>query len=197
MTSQLTIVMKKAKMLHAEQRITKDMTIGDLVQSYPSVVEILLDEGVHCIGCGASYFETIEQGLLGHGKSKEEIDRVVKSLNEAIPKETGSKDGIIVTEIAANKLKELLKKEKKGTALRISILKGGCSGFQYEFAFDDKIKKADKVFDISGIAFVIDKKSLSKIKGARIDYLDSLTGAGFKVSNPNASSTCGCGQSFN
>ncbi len=175
--------------------ITRDMTIGDLVQKYPSVVEILLDEGVHCVGCGASYFETIAQGLSGHGKSDEEIDDVVKRLNEAIPKEEGSSDGLIVTEKAISKLKELMK-DKQGFALRISVLKGGCSGYQYEFAFDDETTKDDDAFMISGVKFVTDKESMTKLKGSKIDYLDSLTGAGFKVSNPNASHTCGCGQSF-
>lgn len=180
----------------SKQLITRQMTIGDLVAQYPSVVEVLLDEGVHCVGCGASYFETIEQGLAGHGKSDEEINDVVKRLNEAIPAELGSSEGLIVTETASNKLKELLKQQKGDFGLRISVLKGGCSGYQYEFAFDDEVNDNDKVFDVSGVKFVIDNESFSKLKGSKIDYLDSLTGAGFKVSNPNASHTCGCGQSF-
>ncbi|HME86821.1 MAG TPA: iron-sulfur cluster assembly accessory protein [Candidatus Nanoarchaeia archaeon] len=178
-------------------QITKDMTIGDLVQSYPSVVEILMDEGVHCVGCGAAYFETIEQGLMGHGKSPEEVELIVKQLNEAIPKEEGSQETLLVTETAASKLKELMKEEKEGTFLRISVLKGGCSGQQYEFALDDVKKADDNIFEIMGIKFAVNNESLPQLKGSRVDYLDSLTGAGFKVSNPNAHSTCGCGQSFN
>jgi iron-sulfur cluster assembly accessory protein len=181
---------------HQKQLITRNMTIGDLVAQYPSVVEVLLDEGVHCVGCGASYFETIEQGLAGHGKTDEEIDDVVKRLNEAVPKEEGSSEALLITEKAADKLKELLKQQKGEFGLRISVLKGGCSGLQYEFAFDDETSKDDNVFNISGVKFVVDKESFEKLKGSRIDYLDSLTGAGFKVSNPNASHTCGCGQSF-
>jgi iron-sulfur cluster assembly accessory protein len=180
-----------------EQRITRNMTIGDLVQLYPSVVEVLLDEGVHCVGCGASYFETIEQGLAGHGKSDEEINDVVKRLNDAIPAEEGTSESLVVTEKAAEKLKELLKEQKGNFGLRISVLKGGCSGLQYEFAFDDESTDKDSVFEISGVKFIVDKESLEKLKGSRVDYLDSLTGAGFKISNPNAHSTCGCGQSFN
>ncbi len=179
------------------QAITKDMTIGDLVQLYPSVVEILLDEGVHCVGCGAAYFETIEQGLMGHGKSAEDVELIVKQLNEAIPKEEGSNDTLIVTETAASKLKELLKEEKEGSFLRISVLKGGCSGQQYEFALEADKKDDDNMFEIMGIKFAVNNESLPHLKGSKIDYLDSLTGAGFKVSNPNAHSTCGCGQSFN
>ena len=68
---------------------------------------------------------------------------------------------------------------------------------QYEFAFDTEKKNDDNLFEISGVRFAINNESLPKLKGARVDYLDSLTGAGFKVSNPNAHSTCGCGQSFN
>jgi len=179
-----------------QAKITKDMTIGDLVAQYPSVVEVLLDEGVHCVGCGASYFETIQQGLMGHGKTEEEVNDVVKRLNDAIPSEEGNNDSLLITEKAASKLKELLSNQKGDFGLRISVLKGGCSGSQYEFAFDDETSKDDKIFEISGVRFIVDKESFEKLKGARIDYLDSLTGAGFKVSNPNASHTCGCGQSF-
>lgn len=179
-----------------QQLITKDMTIGELVQLYPSVTEILLDEGVHCVGCGASYFETIEQGLSGHGKTQEEINDVVKRMNEAIPKEEGNAESIVVTENAAQKLKEILAEEAPGSALRIAILKGGCSGYQYEFSIDAEIKKDDNVFEILGVKFIVDAESFGKMKGSRIDYIDALTGAGFKVSNPNAEHTCGCGQSF-
>jgi len=179
------------------QKITRNMTIGDFVQQYPSSVEVLLNEGVHCVGCGASYFETIAQGLASHGKTDEEIDDCVKRLNESIPKEEGSAQTFIVTDKASNKLKELLSTRKEGTAFRISVSEGGCSGFQYIFSFDDKVEKDDDVLNISGIKLVISKETLSKIKGSKIDYLDTLTGAGFKISNPNAASTCGCGQSFN
>ena len=60
------------------------MTIGELVQLYPSVVEILIEEGVRCVGCGAAHFETIEEGLSSHGKTEEEIDAIIKKMNEVI-----------------------------------------------------------------------------------------------------------------
>lgn len=60
------------------------MTIGELVQQYPSVVEILIEEGVRCVGCGAAHFETIEEGLSSHGKTEEEIDAIIEKLNKAI-----------------------------------------------------------------------------------------------------------------
>ncbi|NQU98957.1 DUF1858 domain-containing protein [Candidatus Woesearchaeota archaeon] len=69
-----------------KKKITKDMRIGELAQQHPETVEILLEEGVHCVGCGAAFFETIEQGLALHGKSKKEIDDVVTRMNEQIEK---------------------------------------------------------------------------------------------------------------
>lgn len=183
--------------IQAEQKITKDMTIGELVQKYPSTVEILLAEGVHCIGCGASYWETIEQGLAGHGKNEEEISAVVKKLNEAIPKEAGNSEILIITEKAANKLKEILKSQnKEGFGLRIQVTSGGCSGHQYSFDFEKNASEEDHVIEVSGVNFFVDAQSMPMLKGSKVDYVESLQGAGFKISNPNAKQTCGCGQSF-
>ena len=180
-----------------QQKITKDMTIGDLVKLYPSTVEVLMGEGVHCVGCGASYWETIEQGLASHGKTDEQIADVVKRLNEAIPNEVGSSDKVIVTEKAANKLKEILKSQnKEGMGLRIQVMSGGCSGYQYGFDFEDKAKENDTVIEVLEVKFYVDNESLSMIRGAKVDYVESLQGAGFKISNPKAEHTCGCGQSF-
>src|SRR3989344_821295 len=94
-----------------EQKITKEMMIGEFVESYPQLVDILLAEGVHCIGCGASGFESIEEGLMGHGKTDEEIDDVMKRLNESL-KEEATED-LIGTEKAATKLNEILKSNNK------------------------------------------------------------------------------------
>ncbi|MBC8500368.1 MAG: DUF1858 domain-containing protein [Nanoarchaeota archaeon] len=74
----------KQKQKVAKQKITKDMTIGEVAQNFPAAIEILLAEGVHCVGCGAAFFETIEQGLMVHGKSEKEIDKVLKRMNEHV-----------------------------------------------------------------------------------------------------------------
>ncbi len=178
------------------EAITRDMTIGDMVQKYPSAVEVLLEEGVHCVGCGAAYFETIEQGLAGHGKTEEEINDVLKRLNDSIPKEEGNEE-LTITENAVNKVKGLLsKREKKNEALRVKVTSGGCAGQQYHFEFSDKKSEEDQEIKIDGVKFFIDNESMKQLKGSKIDYVDGLTGAGFKISNPNAKSTCGCGQSF-
>ena len=174
--------------------ITKDMTIGELVQQYPSVVEILMDEGVSCVGCGAAYFETIEEGLAGHGRNEEEVTAIVEKLNQAIPEEKGD-DNLTITENAAAKAKEILAK-KNIQAIRIGVSSGGCAGFEYHFSFENVKGKDDAVVEVDGVKFLVDNASLEKLKGAKVDYVDSLTSAGFKITNPNAKRTCGCGQSF-
>lgn len=72
------------KLPESEQKITKDMMIGDLIVNFPKAVEILMDEGIGCIGCGGAAYESIEQGLVGHGKSEEEIKNILEKMNEAI-----------------------------------------------------------------------------------------------------------------
>lgn len=170
------------------------MTIGELVQRYPSIVEILMEEGVHCVGCGAAYFETIEEGLAGHGRSEEEVDAIVEKLNNAIPKESGD-DNLTITENAAAKAKEILVK-KNMQGIRIEVSAGGCAGFEYGFSFENQQNDNDAVVEVDGVKFFVDNASLEKLKGAKVDYVDSLTSAGFKITNPNAKRTCGCGQSF-
>ena len=194
--------MKDAKHQEAEiqHTITKDMLIGDLVSLYPEAVDPLLEEGVHCVGCGASNFETIEQGLLGHGASEQDVTRVIEKLNKAVeesrkyPSNPGS---VTITEGVADKVGELLKKQKKPMeGLRISVVPGGCSGFQYGFEFAEKKDKEDQVLEVKGVKFFIDSNSMDLMKGSKIEYVESLQGSGFKISNPNAHGSCGCGKSF-
>lgn len=80
-------------------------------------------------------------------------------------------------------------------ALRVYIEGGGCSGFSYRFKLDEK-RKDDFVFDESGVTFVVDPMSMQQLKGSVIDYLEDFTRSGFEVKNPNATATCGCGESF-
>lgn len=176
--------------------ITKDMTIGELVQKYPSVAEVLQEEGVHCVGCGSSYYETIAEGLAGHGRSDEEIQEVVEKLNAAIPAESGNEE-LIITDKAADKLKEILRNSNKnGAGLKVTVVKGGCAGKEYAFQITSEPAQGDIIHTINGVKFFIDEHSSQDLKGAKIDYVDSLTNAGFKISNPNAVKSCACGQSF-
>lgn len=180
------------------QLIAKDMTIGDVVAKYPSCIEALQSAGVHCVGCHVSYFETLEQGFKGHGMSDEEIDAVITKLNAAV-EESKFEEGkeFIVTNKAAEKLKEVLKENsKESSGLRVEIVPGGCSGFQYGLELDDSTTDLDLIFEEKGVKIIISKENMNFLKGAKLDYADSLQGGGFKISNPNAHSSCGCGQSF-
>ena len=185
-------------------KITKDTTIGEIVEKYPQVVETLMSFGVHCVGCHVSPFESLEMGFKGHGLDDATIEEAVKKLNEEIensPKQEESKEidiknpKINVTENAAKKIKALIKQEKK-TGLRISVLPGGCSGYQYGMELDDNSTENDIVVEQRGIKIFIDKESIKKLNGSNVDYIDSLQGAGFKIDNPVATKTCGCGNSF-
>ena len=101
-----------------------------------------------------------------------------------------------MTENAVLKVAEyLLDEENKGKALRVFVEGGGCSGFQYGLAFDDPAED-DSVLEFGKIKVLVDPASAEYVKGASIDFIDSLSGSGFKVQNPNAKSTCGCGSLF-
>jgi iron-sulfur cluster assembly protein len=180
-----------------ENSITKNMTIGDVVQQYPHLAEILLENGVHCVGCGARYFETLEMGFKGHGMTDEQVDAIVKKLNQAIKNNPAQGETITITQKAAEKLKEILAKEnKEGYALRVQVIKGGCAGNSYGLDFDKDQKEDDTLIEAYGIRLLADAKSLPLVRGAKIDYVDALQNAGFRISNPNAKRNCGCGQSF-
>ena len=101
------------------------------------------------------------------------------------------------TESAANKVKALVEEEKNPKLkLRVSVDGGGCSGFQYAFAFDENVNDDDTVVEKNGATVLVDVTSMQYLNGSEVDYLEGLEGARFVVNNPNAKSTCGCGSSF-
>jgi len=104
---------------------------------------------------------------------------------------------INVSETAASKITELLIEEQKaGGGLRVFVQGGGCSGFQYGFTFDEIVNDDDTAMAKNGVTLLIDAMSLQYLAGAEIDYKDDLQGAQFVIKNPNATTTCGCGSSF-
>ena len=104
---------------------------------------------------------------------------------------------VLFTESAANKVKVLVEEEKNpNLKLRVSVDGGGCSGFQYGFAFDENIGDDDTVIEKNGATLLVDVTSMQYLNGSEVDYLEGLEGARFVVNNPNAKSTCGCGSSF-
>ncbi|MCA1586416.1 MAG: iron-sulfur cluster insertion protein ErpA [Acidobacteria bacterium] len=105
---------------------------------------------------------------------------------------------ITVTESAAGKIKELLAEENKTeSGLRVFVQGGGCSGFQYGLMIEESGGVGDQLYESNGIRLFVDPVSISYLKGAEVDFVDTITGGGFTIKNPNATSTCGCGQSFN
>ena len=100
-----------------------------------------------------------------------------------------------VSKSALKRIVEVSKKNKK-KFFRISIDGGGCQGFSYKFDFDDKITENDKVLDYNEVKILIDSTSLGFINDAKLDFVEDMIGSYFKISNPKATSTCGCGISF-
>ncbi|HUO87846.1 MAG TPA: iron-sulfur cluster insertion protein ErpA [Rhizomicrobium sp.] len=103
---------------------------------------------------------------------------------------------VTVSARAARRIAEILKAEPAHTMLRLAVMGGGCSGFQYSFTLDDQRMDDDLVVERDGATVLIDPVSLDFLKGAEIDFSNELIGAAFKVNNPNAQSSCGCGTSF-
>ncbi len=104
---------------------------------------------------------------------------------------------VTLTPNAIAKVKEIMaQQDPVPTGLRIGVVGGGCSGFSYSMQFDNSPGMMDKVFDMDGLKVYVDATSIMYLNGCRVDYVESLEGAGFKFENPNVKSTCGCGSSF-
>jgi iron-sulfur cluster assembly accessory protein len=101
-----------------------------------------------------------------------------------------------LTESAAVKIKQLLVEEEDVNVLRVAIQGGGCSGFQYGLGFDRGPQEGDLELSLHGVDVVVDPFSAPYLRGAEIDYVDTIQAAGFAINNPNAVSSCGCGHSF-
>src|SRR3989344_9591791 len=103
---------------------------------------------------------------------------------------------ISLTEKAANKVKQMIAKEKKeGYGFRLGITMGGCSGYMYEIGLEKEAKSGDLIIEDKGVKIFINSESIAFMKGSTVDYINALVNAGFKVNNPNAKRSCGCGHS--
>ncbi|HLH31162.1 MAG TPA: iron-sulfur cluster insertion protein ErpA [Terriglobia bacterium] len=105
---------------------------------------------------------------------------------------------LLLTKKAEDKVKEIMSEQPEPYAgLRIQVVGGGCSGFQYRMGFDKNFNdQSDAIFEFDGLKVFIDKQSLLYMDGAEVDYVEGLHGAGFKFNNPNSTGSCGCGSSF-
>jgi iron-sulfur cluster assembly protein/iron-sulfur cluster insertion protein len=107
-------------------------------------------------------------------------------------------DPVTLSDVAAAKVAELLADEAAGEklALRVAVKSGGCSGFSYDMFFDSEVAEDDVLRTFGTVSVVVDKESAEMLSGSSLDYADGLNGAGFHITNPNATRTCGCGSSF-
>ncbi len=182
--------------------ITEDMPIGDIVLKYPEIIDDLQAIGVHCVGCHSATYEPLGEGLRGHGMSDRDVYSAIHKLNETVKKyaqtKKESEGSFTFTESAAKKAIEFMKQEQKeGYFLRFAVTPGGCSGFSYDLHFDNKTTKNDIVVTKFGLTAVADKEVMSFAAGTVINYVEGLSGSGFKVENPSSHGGCGCGKSFN
>jgi iron-sulfur cluster assembly accessory protein len=181
--------------------ITRQTTVGDVFEMFPDKAmklgEKMLSYGLHCVGCHVNTMETIEMGARGHGFDEETIDNLIKELNEVANAKAEKVKDFAITPGAVAKIKDLAAKEKKeGQGLRIKVVPGGCAGFTYDFQFANKKEEGDFVVKAEDLEIYIDQESRIHLKGATMDYIDSLMGSGFTIENPNAKKACGCGSSF-
>jgi iron-sulfur cluster insertion protein len=110
----------------------------------------------------------------------------------------GAPPSLVFTDAAAAKVSELIREESNpNLKLRVFVQGGGCSGFQYGFTFDENLEEGDTRVENGGVTLLIDPMSIQYLAGAEIDYKEDIEGAQFVIRNPNATTTCGCGSSFN
>lgn len=119
-------------------------------------------------------------------------------MNEVTAIAATPSQALIFSAAAAGKVRQLIEEESNPELkLRVYIQGGGCSGFQYGFAFEDEVAEDDFAIERDGVTLLVDSTSLQYLVGAEIDYKEDLQGAQFVIRNPNAKTTCGCGSSFN
>jgi iron-sulfur cluster assembly accessory protein len=182
-----------------EEKISRDMTIDEIFKKFPhkspKLAQEMTNAGLHCVGCSASTWETLEAGMLGHGMVESDIDHLLSKLNQILS-EKEDLTTITITERAARKYQEILEEEgKSGWGIRFGERAAGCSGFEYFLDYSEKAKPGDLVLESNGVEIHLHEKSKARLMGSVIDYVDGLQGSGFKITNPNVKSSCGCGNS--
>lgn len=183
----------------ATKRIHRQMTIEEILSLFPYKAQRLSQEitnaGLHCVGCHAATWETLEAGMLGHGMNEEAIDRLVFRLNSLL-EEAVDASTITITPRAAKKYLEILEEEgKQGWGIRFAERMAGCNGFEYALDYSEKALPDDTIFESLGLQIHINNAMVNRLIGSEIDFVDGLRGSGFKISNPNVKSSCGCGTS--
>jgi len=188
-----------------QQLVTKEMTMGEILEKYPYAAEIMEQFGLHCTGCHVNLYESLESGVRGHGLPENVIINLVKALNETVEKKGSlpivqvqdNKSDLVLTDAAVGKLKGVLEQQdKKDYGIRVQVIPGGCSGYMYSMDLEKKAAGSDSVIEFSGVKVFMDENSRKMLRGTEVDYVETLQGGGFKFNNPNAHGSCGCGKSF-
>jgi len=182
-----------------DQKIYRHMTIESILGMFPYKAQRLSQEitnaGLHCVGCHAATWETLEQGMYGHGKTDVEIESLIDRLN-ALLKEEVDRTTITITARAAKKYLLILESEgKQGWGIRFDEKMSGCNGFEYVLDYSQNPQEGDVIYISQGIEIHVKKTQEERLLGSEIDYIDGLQGSGFKISNPNVKSSCSCGSS--
>ena len=182
-----------------QEMIHPQMTIEEILSNFPHKAQKLAQEltnaGLHCVGCQAATWETLEVGMLGHGMSQDDIKKLTAKLNNVLLEKTDS-NTITLTPRAAKKYLQILEEEGKiGWGVRFTEKMAGCNGFEYVLDYSEKALEDDAVFISQEIEIHIKKDLVDRLLGSEIDFIDALQNSGFKVTNPNVRSACGCGTS--
>lgn len=163
-----------------------DMTIGDVVDKFPETAEVMLGYGLHCVGCAVNPYETVEQGALGHGMSKETIDQMLADINLAVTKQPEyplNMEGITLSPRAVETLEVIAESEgKKGQGLKVKATPAE-GGLEYFLDLTEKAEAGDVTMKWEGVSIFVDPKSLELMKPSLIDYVKMEGGEGFKVTS--------------
>jgi len=190
--------MSTTKSSNQSQKVHRRMAIEELFSLYPNKAKLLYDEmakaGLNCAGCQAAAWENLEDGMKNHGWSEEAIDQFIEHLNTVL-EEKVDMTKVSITKNAAQKYLQILDEEgKHGWGLRFDIESAGCSGFDYVLDYSESAGPEDTVFTSQEIEIHVKTDVVPEILGSEIDYVEGPTGTGFRVSNPNVKSGCGCGK---
>jgi iron-sulfur cluster assembly protein len=175
------------------------MTIEEILSGFPHKAQKLAQEltnaGLHCVGCQAATWETLEVGMLSHGMSEKDVVRLTEKLNAVLAEQTDAST-ITLTRKAAQKYLQILDEEgKHGWGIRFTEKMAGCNGFEYVLDYSEKALPDDTVFVSQEIEIHVNNNIVDRLLGSEIDFIDGLQNSGFKVTNPNVRSACGCGTS--
>ncbi|MCH9611280.1 MAG: Iron-sulfur cluster insertion protein ErpA [Chlamydiales bacterium] len=182
--------------------IDRHMTISDIISKFPAksqrIAQALTNAGLHCTSCSAATWETLEAGMLGHGMNDGQIVKLVNEINEILAEEIDL-ETISITKMGAEKFREFAKGEgfSETACLRFGDMAGGCGGFQYLLDFCESADEDDTTYECEGVTICVKNNLVGRLLGCVIDYVDGINGSGFKISNPNVKSSCGCGHSQN